>query len=82
MAECYYCKKKIHRYGGWYDGGCDQLKKDPLPIALDGICECFEMVDCDTANMLERYDEAHRTELRRWLEETVRKRNQYKKFGR
>lgn len=78
MAECIFCKHQIWYYGGYADGGCEQLEKDPLPIALDGLCECFEMVDDEKAGLIARaYD---REKGLKYIEEIVRKRKESKKI--
>ena len=75
MAECIFCKHQIWYYGGYADGGREQLEKDPLPIALDGLCECFEMVDDEKAGLIARaYD---REKGLKYIEEIVRKRNDF-----
>lgn len=76
MAECIFCKRQIPNYGGYADGGCEQLKKDPLPLALDGVCECFEMVNDELAGHIAiAYD---REKGLKYLKEIVEKRNRFK----
>lgn len=76
MAECIFCKRQIWYYGGYPDGGCEQLEKDPLPIALDGLCECFEMVNDEKADLIARA--YNRESGLKYIKEIVEKRNRFK----
>lgn len=75
MTECIFCKRQIPYYRGYRDGGCEQLEKKPLPIALDGICECFEMIN-DGAEYIARVN--NRESGLKYLKEIVKKRKRFK----
>ena len=78
MAECIFCKHQIPYYNGYPDGGCKQLEKRPLPLALDGVCECFEMIDYPHAYTIAR---EHDREIGlKYLIEIVNKREESKKI--